>query len=635
LPTDARQRLASLSEEERHVLAGRLAARRRRPDGSAGIPPRAPGSATFPLSFAQQRFWFLTQLGTLSSAFNVTELNRIPGSLDVPALRRAVAELVHRHESLRTTFLVEDGRPVQRIGAALPDLELIDVSAAVDPVAEGMRQAGAIFLEPWDLERGPLFRARVWRLAPDDHLLFICVHHIISDGWSKGVLVRDLAALYGAFAAGQPSPLPVLPIQCADYAIWQEQWLASEAARAQLAYWTERMRDAPTLQLPARGRRGAANTGFHRWTVIPQDLTAALRGFCQREGVTPFMALLAAFALQLSRYSGQREVVIGSPFANRTRSEIEGLVGCFMNPLPLRVDVNPDAGFRALLGLARDACLGAVTNQELPFDVLVRTLHPRRDTGQAPLFQAMLLLHNMWQTLDLSRQGAGGGFQVSDDILRGMDGRSGPGDLIYPVAVEVIELEHVLFACFEHAAGLTMFDRSPAHFRTLLAAAIAEPDRAVASLPIMAAEERGDVLALSVSGGAPDASSVVPLIEARVALTPDAPAVICGAVTLTYTELNARANRLARHLLECGVVAETPVGVLLDRSPELIVALLATPRAAPTSARSSARRACSTRSAAWPRPPPRSWCSIAMPRRSRAAPAATWPWRCTRRRPPT
>jgi amino acid adenylation domain-containing protein len=575
LATDARQRLASLSEQERHLLAGRLAARRRRPDGSAAIPRRAQGGDTFPLSFAQQRFWFLTQLGTLSSAFNVTELNRIPGPLDIPALRRAVAELVRRHESLRTTFHVEDGRPVQRINDTLPTLDLIDVSAAADPAAEAMRQAGAIYLEPWDLERGPLFRAGVWRLGTNDHLLFVCVHHIVSDGWSKGVLVRDLAALYGAFAAGQASPLPVLPIQCADYAIWQQQWVESDAARAQLAYWTDRMHEPPTLQLPVRGRRGAPERGFHRWAVIPPDVTAALRGFSQREGVTPFMTLLAVFALQLSRYSGQRDVVIGSPFANRTRAEVEGLVGCFMNPLPLRVDVNPDAGFRALVGVARDACLGAVAHQELPFDVLVRTLHPRRDAGQAPLFQAMLLLHNMWQTLDLSKQGAPGGFKIDDQILRGMDGRSGPGDLIYPVAVEVIELEHVLFACFEHAAPLAMFDRSPAHFRALLAAAIAEPDRPVASLRIMDAAERAEVLALSSGGAVSDAASVVPMIEARAALTPQAPAVIAGAVTLTYAELNARANQLARHLAERGVRAETLVGVLLDRSPELIVALLA------------------------------------------------------------
>ena len=575
MPTDARQRLATLSDEERHQLAGRLA-RRRRPEVSAGIPRVARSGDTFPLSFAQQRFWFLTQLGTLSSAFNVAEQNRIAGPFDAAAMQRAVAELVRRHESLRTTFHVEDGRPVQRVRDACPALAVTDVSHLPDAGAEARRQAVEEFCRPWDLENGPLFRARLWRIAPRDHLLFVCVHHIVSDGWSKGVLVRDLAALYRAFAQGGATPLPELPIQYADYAVWQHAAMETEPLRAQLAYWTERMRDAPTLQLPARRRRGASVSGQHRWMVIPAPLTAALRAFSQREGVTPFMTLLAVFAAQLSRYAGQREVVIGSPFANRTRPELEGLVGCFMNPLPLRVDADPDDSFRALLGRVRDASVGAVSNQDLPFDVLVRTLHPRRESGQAPLFQAMLLLHNMWETLDVSnpRPGAGG-FRIDADVLRAMDGATFPGDLIYPVAVEIIELEDVMLSCFEYAPEFTTFDRGPAHFRTLLEAALAHPARPVGALPLMAAGERADVLSWAVSRPAPDAASVVALFEARAARTPDATAVAHGGHTLSYAALNARANQLAHALVEAGVGAEVLVGVLLDRSPDLIVALLA------------------------------------------------------------
>jgi len=576
LTIDARQRLANLSDQERHQLAQRLASRRRT-EGAAGIPRRADASATAPLSYAQQRFWFLTQLGTLGSAFNVSEVNRLAGPLDVGALRRAIAELVRRHESLRTTFEVQDARPLQRIHAdSLTQLTIEDVSAAANPLVAARTRAGEEFQRPWDLTSGPLFRAFLWRLAPDDHLLFLCVHHIISDGWSKGVLVRDLTALYAAFSRGLASPLQPLRIQYADYAAWQQQWVEGDAARAQLAYWTERMTDAPSLQLPGRSRRGDTHAGVHRWVVIPEALTASLRSFSQREGVTPFMTLLAAFAVQLSRYSGQREVVIGSPFANRTRGELEGLIGCLMNPLPLRIDVDPAGSFRALLARVRQASVGAVAHQDVPFDLVVRAVQPRRESTGAPLFQAMLLLHNMWQSIDLSGADMGaGGFAIPGNQLLGLDGLSLAGELIYPIAVEIVELEKVLLACFEYEREYTMFDRGAAHFRVLLQAALSDPECRVGRLPILDVDERRAVLADSHGEAVAADGTVVDFFERRASATPAAPALEQHGSALTYADLNRRANRLARHLRATGVGAEQFAGVLLDRSPELITALLA------------------------------------------------------------
>ena len=579
MTTDARHRLATLSVEERNVLARRLA-ERRAPAPAAHTVRRLPtGGDTFPLSFAQQRFWFLCQLAPLNSAFNVGELNRLTGPLDITALRRALNELVRRHEILRTTFATADGRPVQRVAAALDlPLEIEDLSAGADIAAELNRRISNESLRPWNLEAGPLVRARLWRLAEHDHVFMLLAHHIVSDGWSKAVLVRELTELYRAFSVGTGPTLPEPPIQYADFAVWQHEWMKSPEAERQLAYWKRHMADPPVLQLPTEAASRSKSSGTHQWAILPDDLSQALRALSQREGVTLFMTLLAAMAVLLSRYSGQPEIVIGSPMANRTRPELEDLIGCFMNPMPLRVDAAGNPSFRALLARVREMCLGAFANQDVPFDVLVRTLQPRRDTGNAPLFQAMLLLHNFWKSIALSSSGLDcSGFRVDPAALRAIDGRKAAGDLVYPVALEVIEIGSSLLACFEYADEYeSVLGRMPGHFRELLAGVVKDPDAGVRQVPILTRDERTALL-----GEWNHARRDYPracahqLFEARAAETPAALAVVMGDERLTYAELNARANRLARRLHAAGVGLESRVGILLDRSPRMYEAVLA------------------------------------------------------------
>jgi amino acid adenylation domain-containing protein len=471
-----------------------------------------------------------------------------------------------------------DGRPVQRIAPALSiPLEFEDLSGP--HVATELNQRIAReSLRTWNLETGPLMRAYLWRLGENDHVFLTLVHHIISDGWSNGVLVREVSELYRAFAAGQRSTLAEPPVQYADFSLWQHEWLKSADAERQLAYWKRQMADPPVLQLPTDGGPRPKSSGIHHWTVIPADISQGLRSLSQREGVTLFMALLAAMGVLLSRYSGQREVVIGTPMANRTRPELENLIGCFMNPLPLRVDASGSPSFRSLLGRVREVCLGAFANQEVPFDVVVRTVQPRRDAANAPLFQAMLLLHNFWKSMSISASGIdAGGFSLDPAVLRAMDGKKVPGDLVYPVALEVIEVGSTLLACFEYAEEYrSVLGGMAGHFQELLAGLIANPDVDVRRVPILTPAERSTVLADWNHTRRPYAR-VCPhrLIEAEAARTPSATAVVMGEDRLTYRALNEGANRIARRLRALGVGPEVRVGVLFTRSVRMVQAVLA------------------------------------------------------------
>jgi amino acid adenylation domain-containing protein len=577
--SDTRQRLAGLSEEQRHALAQRLA-KRRRAEPASTIPRRAV-EGPIALSFAQQRFWFVAQLGAVNTAYNVGEGFFLSGPLDLNALVRALNEMPRRHSVLRTTFEVVDGRPFQRIAPELAlDVRVEDVPAGPDQMQDLTRRAREEERRPWDLAAGPLFRARVFRLSETQHFLHILVHHIISDGWSKGVLVRELTALYGAFSKGQASPLEEPPIQYSDYALWQHEWLASDAAKKQLAYWTDRMAGAPTLTLPAGEAPAGTGAGTHRWMTISSETTAALRALSQAEGVTLFMSLVAAFSCLLSRYSGQAEVVVGSPIANRNRTELENLIGCFMNPLPHRIDTGGGITFRQLLARARETCVGAQANQELPFDVLVRAVHPRRDVGNAPLFQAMILLHNTWETMALSSDGLGsakfdgtGAAEIDDLAMR--------GDLVYPIALEVIEAGPRLLACFEYSNEYdTLLRRVSHHFRAVLREVVANPDVPVADLAVVTPDERSTLLqAWAASAPRVEADAAHVQFERQVLQSPDAPAVIAATGTMSYADLNARANRLARHVRAVGAGTDTPVAILLERSPDLITSVYATLKA--------------------------------------------------------
>ncbi|HEX7771878.1 MAG TPA: condensation domain-containing protein, partial [Pyrinomonadaceae bacterium] len=359
-----------------------------------------PRSGELPLSFAQQRLWFLDQWEPSSPFYNSPSVLRLSGRLELAVLQRTLFEVVRRHEVLRTSFPSMNGNPRQRIVESWqPLLPLIDLSAldqgAGEEVARRLAQREA--LQPFDLATGPLLRATVLRLSAEDHVLLFTLHHIVSDGWSMGLLVREVAALYKAYQEGQESPLEELAVQYADYAVWQREWLAGEVLEGQLEYWRRQLAGAPPmLELPAdrprprvQSYRGAA-AGFR----LNGELTAGLKELSRRSGVTLFMTLLAGFEVLLWRLSGQEDICVGTAIANRTRRETEGLIGFFVNTLVLRVEVNGEMSSRELLGRVREVCLGAYGHQEVPFERLVEELRPERSLNHSPLFQVAFGLDN-------------------------------------------------------------------------------------------------------------------------------------------------------------------------------------------------------------------------------------------------
>jgi amino acid adenylation domain-containing protein len=580
LSTDARQRLATLSVEERNALAQRLFSRRAaKPAVSGAIPRRSQAEADVPLSYAQQRFWLLNVVEPVSAAYNVTEYARLRGPLATAALQRALDEVIGRHEVLRTTFHLADTGPVQRVLAHLSvPLELVDVGSSPDPDREIGVRIAQIGAQPWDLRTGPLVRAALLRIGPEEHVLFFLLHHIIADGWAKSVFVQEIADAYAAYAAGREPALPEPPIQYADYSLWQRQWMQGDQAAQQLAFWKRYMADAPTLHLPSDRMRARSGGGTHHYALFPEALTQAARSLAQREGVTMFMLLLAAFGALLARYADQQEVVIGSPTANRIRPELENLLGCFMNPVPLRVDARQNPSFRQLLARVREGCLGAFANQEVPFDHLVRTLQPRRDASVPPLFQSMLLLHNFLKWINLSESGMqAAGFNIDAAELARVDGWKSRGDLIYPVALEAVDLDTTILGRFEYAdAYATTLANLPSHFLTLLSAVTANPELPVFDAQILSVRERETLLTeWNHDRREYPAVCAHQLFEAQVRRAPDNVAVVAGDESASYGDLNANANRLARHLRALGATRANFVGVLLHRSTDLMTSLMA------------------------------------------------------------
>ncbi|MGZ3461589.1 MAG: condensation domain-containing protein, partial [Archangium sp.] len=369
--------------------------------GSSRLPPLvpAPRSGPLPLSFAQQRLWFLDQLEPESPLYNLPAAIRLEGTLDLAALRHGFQELVRRHESLRTTFRSEAGQPLQVISPSLSlPLEVVDLSGlpCEQREAELRRLAQEDAQRPFNLSTGPLLRTHLLRLSDSEHVLLLNLHHIISDGWSTGVLVRELAALYEAHLQGNSAPLPELMVQYADYAVWQRQW-QSEVLEQQLSYWKQQLAGVPqALELPTDKPRPPVQSyrGAQFPVQLSKDLSEALKAFCQREGVTPFMALLASFQLLLSRYSSQDDVSVGAPIAGRQHAELEGLIGFFVNTLVLRARFAAVSSFRALLHQVRESTLDAFAHQDVPFEKLVEELRPPRDLSRSPLFQVMFALQN-------------------------------------------------------------------------------------------------------------------------------------------------------------------------------------------------------------------------------------------------
>jgi amino acid adenylation domain-containing protein len=550
-------------------------------EGQAAAGPRPPAlvpvprEGDLPLSFAQQRLWFLDQLEPGSTAYNIPSAIRLSGELEPELLERIFSEIVRRHEALRTTFASHGGRPVQVISppeSARPELSWVSLLDL--PEAEREERAKALAQEeawrPFDLRMGPLLRLTLVCLSESEHVLLMTMHHIVSDGWSMGVLVREIATLHGAFSRGEASPLPELPVQAADFAVWQRQWLDGAVLEAQLAFWKSRLAGAPAvLELPTDRPRLAVRTyyGAYRGRSLAPAVSAAVRELCRREGVTPFMALLAGWAVLLGRQAGQRDVLVGSPIAGRNRREIEGLIGLFVNTLVLRIDLAAGPAFRQLLGQVRATALDAFQHQDLPFERVVEELVPGRDLSHSPLFQVLFVLQNTPRT----------GFAV-------------PGLTLTPVEVESrVARVDLTLSLQEDASGFNggleyntdLFDgataeRFLARFEVLLEAAAGAPALPFEELPLLLPAERQQALHEwnDTAVAYPRGVRLQELVAAQAERTPEAVAASFDGEELTYAELVSRARGLARHLTALGVEADGRVGVLLERSLEMIVGLL-------------------------------------------------------------
>ncbi len=569
------QRIAGLSPEKRALLLKQLGGERVPARPRIGRQPRDPEK--IPLSAAQRRLWLIDQITPGSSTYNVAQVMRLSGLLDAGALARALDEIVARHEALRTTFARTAEGPVQRIAERLSlELTVEDLSGRPDAAAELDRRLRQWAALPFDLERGPLVLARLFRIAAEEHALFLNFHHIVVDGWSLAIFFRELAERYGAWsrsgaAGGAPPALPEPPIQYADFAIWQSGRPAEEleAEQANLAFFKERLEGARlVLELPTElpRPRELSTAGALLARPLPESLWKRIEALALADGTTPFAVLLAAFAAYLFRVTGQRDVLVGSPFAGRGRAEIDVLVGFFVNTLPLRFDLAAELSFREVVRLASRQVLDADAHQSLPFERLVEELAPPRDLSRAPIFQVMFS-HETDAALDMPGLGA---------RVDPVDSSSSKVDLSLVVlrGLEHWALQAEYATDLFTAAGI---GRLLGHLETLLTAAVAEPDRPLARLPLLtdgelaglAADRRRPSLAYQ-----PEADAFE-LFAAQAEAEPGRPALLWGKESLTYGELLARAASLALELGRLGVGPEVRVGVCARRTPDLVIALLA------------------------------------------------------------
>ncbi len=554
--------------------AGASEAAPRGPADLAAPPLVRRGTRTAPLSFAQERLWFLDQLEPESPVYNLPAALRLAGALDPAALRRAIADVVARHEALRTTFRSVGGELVQEIGPPLPfTLPAIDLAGLGAPAraAEALRLARAEALRPFSLARGPLLRAALLLLARGEHALLWSVHHIVFDGWSLGVFLRDLGALYQPDAAADGAAgLPALPVQYGDFAAWQRERLGGAALDGQLAHWRERLAGAPAVvELPADRPRPprASFRGGSRLLALDAATAAALRALARRAGATPFMVLLASFAALLGRLCGRRDLVVGAPTANRDRPELEPLIGFFADSLVLRLDLGADPAFGELLARVRASTLDAYAHRDVPFEKLVEALRPERDLSHNPLYQVVFALDGS------ERPGlALPGVAVSPLPV-------GSGTSKFDLALYMEDREGGLAGLLEYSRDLfddTTAERFLAAFAALTSAACRDAGRRLAELPLLGDAERHRLLVElnDTERRPPEEPFVHRLIAARAAAAPGAPAVSQAGRTLAYGELDRRANQLAHRLRRLGVGPESRVAVALQRSPELVAAML-------------------------------------------------------------
>ena len=526
-----------------------------------------------PLSFAQERLWFLHQLDPDSAAYHVLRPLRITGALDVELMERTLTEVMRRHEVYRTVYPAPFGRAVQFIQPAQP-VRLSPVDLRHLPESKREEQAQRLItaegVKTFDLEKGPLWRLLLIRLSDQEHILMLTEHHMVHDGWTEGALVRDFLALYAAFSAGQPSPLPELPIQYADFAYWQREWLKGETLEVLLSFWKEHLHGAPPrLALPTDRPRPPVQTfrGGLKHISFSPELTGKINDLNRREGVTMFMTLLAAFQTLLHRYSRQDDIVVGTSIANRNWIEIEKLTGFFVNTLPLRTSFSGNPSFRGLLKRVRDVSLVAYAHQDLPFEKLVEELQPGRDLNHQAIFQVMFILQNAPLTrLELP--------ELTVELLQ-VHNRTSKFDLL----LSMIEQEGALHAALEYSTDLfddATIDRMLRHFETLLEGAVEQLDTPIAELPLLTPEERQELLYEWNSSRAPlpVENCIHELFETSVARFPNKIAVRFEDESLTYQELNGRANQLARHLIRQGAGPGGVVSICVERSLDMLVAVL-------------------------------------------------------------
>lgn len=567
------RRVARLSPARRAVLEKALLEDGRRGGRQARIPARSPREPAV-LSFAEQRLWFFDQLQPQHPFYNMPMAARLLGPFDESVFERSLQELVRRHETLRTAFPAVDGRPLRKIApTAEVGLGRVDLRGlpAQDRERELARRLRREAREPFHLADGPLFRCKLYRLGAEERVVLLAMHHIISDGWSMAVMLRELAVLYDAFRRGRPSPLPPLPIQYADFAAWQRKHVSGEILQREFAYWKRQLGDdPPPLQLPAdRPRPAIPSFEGATWPFeIPGELSDGLRRLARRQGTTLFVVLLAAYKVLLSRYARQTDVSVGTAVANRTRAELEQLIGFFVNTLVLRTDLSGNPTFHGLIERIKRVTLRAYAHQELPFEKLVELLDPQRHRNQAPLFQAALVLQNAQLTIPT---------------------RSGLRIEPLPIDNGTAKYDLTLFFA-EHGRQLTgyaeyqttLFDeatieRMGSSLRTLLEAAVEDPHRQIGRLPLLEPAQRRQVLFTfnETAGRQPAAECLHHGFQRHARRSPRRVAVRFDGRDYSYGELDREANRVARQLRSRGVGRQSPVAICLPRSAELVIAMLA------------------------------------------------------------
>lgn len=537
----------------------------------------------FPASFGQKRLWFLDQLEPGSPFYNLPFAVRLQGNLNVPVLEQSFQVIIERHEVLRTALITVDEEPVQAIASLgtsnAPEVTLNIPIINLENLPESERETQALKIateeaqSPFVLSEYPLMRVKLLRLHEQEHILLLTVHHTVFDGWSIGILLRELAAVYTNFSTGKPSPLSELSLQYADYSVWQQEWLQEEVLEKQLAYWQQQLADISPLQLPTDKPRSALQTyqgDTYSWQ-IPQDLTNALEVLNQKAGVTMFMTLLAAFNTLLYRYTGHDDIVVGSAIANRNFAESEAIIGLFVNTLALRTQINSNPSFDELLNQVREITLGAYSHQDLPFEKLVEELQPERNFSSNPFFQVWFALHNLpIPTL-----------QVGDLVITPITVKKGTSQFDFSLDISIDEegltgnIEYST-ELFESATIVRMVE----HFHTLLYGIVANPQAKLSELPLLSAAEKQQLFEWNnTQNNFIESCSLHEKFEVQVEKTPDAVAVIFADESLTYRELNHRANQLANYLQKLGVTTETLVGICMHRSLEMIIGILGTLKA--------------------------------------------------------